>query len=142
MERAPTIQAELLVGGRDWQPEDCSAATGMTPSSIWRQPRPELRERNELYTDAWSVMSRKLALYEIDPLVNEVLDYVWKDRVSLVEFALARDLTISVVCDVLVIRDQPILELRGCTVHRLGELNASFSIDLIGVAPDDPPGDS
>lgn len=138
MENAPIVQAKLVVAGRDWEPEHCTVATGVAPTRVWSQSRQDLREERELATEAWVVATQKLPTYEIDALVNTVLDHVWSERSALVEFAAEKRLTISVICDVLVTHDRPFLELSPATVRRLAEVNASFGVDLIGIACDDP----
>ena len=129
MSEAPLISAWYCIGGRDFDPDEVTRASGLEPTEIWRAPE-VTRDTPELDNVNWIVGFRKVPYYSTEEAVAAALDLVWPYRERLTAYVAAHPRSASLECTVTIEVDRPVYELSVETMKRLVELECEFGLDV------------
>jgi len=136
--QADSIGVFLTLGGRDFDPEECTRVVGLLPAKVWAQRYEHLRGRVDLDNVNWSVGFEEKEYDGISDAVDEVLERVWPYRDKLVTYAEQHGLRITVNCNVRIYAEAPEYSLSASTVQRLAELKAGVLMDIFDYREDGP----
>ena len=127
---APQITVWFVLAGDDFDADACTAAIGLSPASIWRQKRPELRDHPDLNNMNWSFGAEKVSEYSTNTVVASVLKDVWQRRDAIAAFASQHALTASVCCNITIYQERPVYQLSPDVMRKLADLDAVFLMDI------------
>ena len=130
MDTAPRISTHFVISGRDFDPEKCSEALGLKPSTVWRQKLEHLKARSDLANTEWQIGLDKRPLYSLDEAVLEVLGLIWPARKRIRAFLFESNLNVTLVCSVSINADRPEYCLSPTTLGRLAVLHCEFCLDI------------
>jgi hypothetical protein len=134
---APEVTAHFFISGRDFDPLAVTDVLGIDPSEVWRQHRPELKERPDLPTVCWKYGFKKRRFVSIDDAVSEILEVIWPLRDRVQQWLASNAAQVGVECSVSIYNDRPIYELSATTISRLSELRCEFLLDIFDYSNND-----
>ena len=127
---APQISAWLVLSGNDFDSNACTDTIGLQPTSVWRQAHEHLRDRTDLDNMSWSYGYETRRGYDIDEVIQELLNDVRPCAASITQFSLQNKLKVSVTCNVTINSDRPLYKLSPNSMQGISELNAEFLMDI------------
>jgi hypothetical protein len=127
---APQITCLLVLAGDEFDSDACTATVGLTPTSVWKQEREDLRTYPGLDNMNWCFGFEKVRSHSVDEVVCGTLDSISTAKDRIVSFARAQKLSLTISCRVTIEVDRPVYDLPSNTVQRLADLGAGFSLDI------------
>ena len=127
---APKISASFVLSGDDFDADACSNAIGLLSTDVWRQSRPELRDRPELNNMNWSYGIEITTSFSTNDVVAKIVGEIWSRKEAVLEFAKLNNLSASLCCNITIHENRSVYELMPETMRQLADLNAEFLIDI------------
>ncbi len=131
MRYPPEISVFFVLAGDDFDTDACNLAVGVTATELWRQKRPELRDKPYLKNMNWAYGVKHVTSFTTNDVVESVVSKVWPQRADILEFAELNQLTTSLCCNVTIHEQRPVYELLPETMRQLADLNAEFLMDVM-----------
>ena len=138
--RGADVRATFVLSSLDLDPDAVSLATGIHPTRALHRGDPILRGTRSACDGSWQVTAERLAVFDIDGALSDVLDLLRPGWTALVE--LGRTIEAHFLIGVDVYDAIPSLVISGELGQALVALNAWLEIDVhADLAPVIRPGD-
>jgi hypothetical protein len=130
--KTPLISSSFSVGGNEFDSSEFSEIIEIQPTRIWKQTKPELRNRHDLNNFEWIYKIKKKPLWSIGEAVNEILEIFWLKRQKIVSYSEKNKLSISIGCSIYI--DDPMedsnpeLCLYPDLIQKMADLKADFGM--------------
>lgn len=130
----PLISSTLFIQGEWLQPETCTEAVGMRPTSTsssrvkkgtWLPSG-----KDHVTTPYWALEVRDLRSYEISDSLTALLDRLWPQRRALREFVRRDGIDAGFTTSVQIFGDRPDYSLGPAVLKRLSYFGVEWGLDL------------
>jgi hypothetical protein len=129
--QAPLITSRFCIAGRHFDTERCTAAIGITPTTIWRQQNTKIAtDHPELPTTNWIIEVKDQRLYSTDDALIELFAIVWPSRERIQAFLHSSGLHASFGSIVTIHHERPLYELQPETLRKLAWFGCEYGMDI------------
>ena len=127
----PRITSSFSISGPDFDPADCTLATGIEPSvAALKGQKRRPKSRFKLLTSVWEVSAIKEESGSIDDGMVEVLDYLWPKKESLKAYLRRSKWSARFSTSLTVFDKRPLYVLGPETLSRMSYFGVDYTLDI------------
>jgi hypothetical protein len=124
-----SITVTLFIGGRDFDPEELTALSGLQPARVWRASGKA--KGDPLFSQiAWRYELRRRPHWSVDDAVNEMLDLLNPRREQIIAFLRHHDCNVNLHCRIYGDETVLIYQVEFPTIERMAKFGCSFSFKI------------
>lgn len=131
MTSKPQIDVALKLTGAKFVPDEVTRLVGLTPTRTWRSGDQIQGTELKRKQDGWVFGLRYRETYDMDSLLNELLDSIWPHLEQIKEVAKSLHLKTEISFGTYVREETPTCWFAAATIQRVSELGADLDVDLI-----------
>ncbi|MGF1670613.1 MAG: DUF4279 domain-containing protein [Balneolaceae bacterium] len=125
---SPLISSLMIIGGNNWNPDDCTNKVGLKPENIWRQPEQYIingKRRIE-----WIIGFRKKEFYDTNDALLFLFDMIWEHKEKIKSFVNEQKLDLSIICNITIWKDRPLYSFSSEALKKLAWFECELVIDI------------